>query len=197
MSLTQILADTQFQSLRDLLKKTFPKPKQDKSIDIKAPPLTENYSLVGTAFDYLIRFQVEFKFPHSDKRGWVASNSLDIVKKINESQSQFYSFYYRNTKVNKNEFYVIAKKLFQKAKSEYQKFLKTGYLNDDLYESVIILAQFEPIFRRNVFLPGFGEIDQKDIIDLKNLVEIIPENFFHVEKRCFLNPTFGIGRIFF
>lgn len=50
MSLTDILVNNKFQNLRDLLKKTFPKPKQDKSIEIKAPPLTDNYSLVGTAF---------------------------------------------------------------------------------------------------------------------------------------------------
>ena len=194
MSLTNILINNKFQNLRDLLKKSFPKPSQDKSIEIKAPPLTDNYSLVGTAFDYLIRFQAEFKFPNSEKEEWVASLALRKIKElINKPESQFYSFYYRNKKVDKSEFYKIAKKLFQKAKSEYQKYLNTGYLSDNLYESIIILAQFDPIFRRGVFLSGFGEIDQKDIVDLKKLVEIIPNDFFQIEKRCLLNPNFGIG----
>ena len=40
--------------------------------ELKAPPQTKNYSLVGTAFDYLLRFHIENLNANSITSPWVA-----------------------------------------------------------------------------------------------------------------------------
>jgi hypothetical protein len=48
-------------------------------VEIKAPPLTENWSVVGTAFDYLLRFYVEHHNEISStwRLRWVADRSFN------------------------------------------------------------------------------------------------------------------------
>ena len=40
--------------------------------EILAPPLTKNYSLVGTAFDYLLRFHLQRWNPEANTSDWIA-----------------------------------------------------------------------------------------------------------------------------
>ena len=39
----------------------------------------------------------------------------------------------------------------------------------------------------------FGFFDPKDIQDLKNLSALLDSNLLTTSKRCYLNPTFGVG----
>ena len=46
---------------------------------LKVAPRTMNdYSLVGTAFDYLLRFEIERRAPYAKSRPWVAECVSDI-----------------------------------------------------------------------------------------------------------------------
>jgi hypothetical protein len=60
MSLTSILSDKCNKELRDKLKIEFLRPVFSLKTEIKALPLTNNYGIVGTAFDYLMRFHLQY-----------------------------------------------------------------------------------------------------------------------------------------
>lgn len=63
MSVTSILnySNKQFKDFRTLLEELFPIPKFESGANIKVEPVTKNYGLIGTAFDYLLRFSLEKK----------------------------------------------------------------------------------------------------------------------------------------
>ena len=45
--------------VRARLREAFPKPKFSRKAEIIAEPQTKNYGMIGTAFDYLLRFFIE------------------------------------------------------------------------------------------------------------------------------------------
>lgn len=57
MSLTSFLDDSG--ELRILLDETFENPGIEQDVERIAEPQTADYSLIGTAFDYLVRFRLE------------------------------------------------------------------------------------------------------------------------------------------
>ena len=59
MSLTSVLKDP---TIRAKFKERFPVPKMPKTT-ILAPPITKKASIIGTAFDYIIRFHIKKSFP--------------------------------------------------------------------------------------------------------------------------------------
>ena len=60
----------------------FHKPNFDVQQELLATsPNGSNYRLVGTAFDYLLRFYIKYQNPHAKERRWVAEYALIYFKK--------------------------------------------------------------------------------------------------------------------
>ena len=78
MSLTSFLKDREVKSL---FKEYFKKPRMSTKNEPMAPPLTRHYPLVGTAFDYLMRFYLEYLNKNAISKHWVAEVSGIIVDK--------------------------------------------------------------------------------------------------------------------
>ena len=81
MSLTTILNynNEQYKEFRALLEELFPTPRFVGETSIKVEPITKNYTLIGTAFDYLIQFALEKKFKGlvcGNK--WIAESALRL-----------------------------------------------------------------------------------------------------------------------
>ncbi|NJL75286.1 MAG: hypothetical protein HC892_09910 [Saprospiraceae bacterium] len=83
MSLTSILKSSQFRDLKERLRVDFPRPKFKLKGEIIAPPKTKNYGIIGTAFDYLLRFKLEKEFKeHTESReNWVADSAIESIRK--------------------------------------------------------------------------------------------------------------------
>ena len=47
---------------------------------IRVEPRTKNYSLIGTAFDYLLRFELQRRAPHAISETWVAQYAAQAVE---------------------------------------------------------------------------------------------------------------------
>lgn len=56
-----------------------------QELPLLAPPRTKNYALVGTAFDYLFRFEVQRRNPSANEEEWVATLAVD---RLGESNSE-------------------------------------------------------------------------------------------------------------
>lgn len=60
------------------------RPKMPRVIDapLQVTPRSERYALIGTAFDYLLRFEIKRRVPHAVERRWVASTVADGICQI-------------------------------------------------------------------------------------------------------------------
>jgi len=169
MAINQIIKNSK---LKEEFEKTFVMPKFISTEELECTsPLSENYSLMGTAFDYLLRFYITRINKIRDQE-WISEKTLAMLKYQTNSR----------TKV---------KNIILKFKKQYDKYLNDGLIDDSLLESIIILAKIDGIFRSGGIMPDSFETDERDIEDLKNLASIIPIEKFRTEKICFLNPTFG------
>ncbi|HEX2905813.1 MAG TPA: hypothetical protein VHO69_03065 [Phototrophicaceae bacterium] len=152
MSLTCFL---KCQGVETKFRETFPLPHTSSPDKMLAVPLTKNYSLVGTAFDYLLRFYLERLYPSEQSKSWIAEAALDcsILQNNEAAQKQ-------------------AQTIVQTARELQATYLQSGQITDKLLRACLLLAQVDPIFRRNVIVSDFGKIDECDVVDLRNLIKV-------------------------
>lgn len=159
--------------------------------EILAPPLSNRYSLVGTAFDYLMRFYLKWLNPDAVTTQWVAELVLttpsspllqDVV--INGRSGEIVHF--RETELTRKAQWVI-----EQAKADYKDYLSSGQVTDQLIESALRLAQLDPVFRAGVVDENLGTVHKEDVDDLRKLISLVDPQFFKASRLCLLNPTFG------
>jgi hypothetical protein len=193
MSLTSILKHKAFQELRTKLKDNFPKPDFDLNGDLLAPPRTKNYGGIGTAFDYLLRFYLEYKYPKAATNGWVADRGFSNVKLLSKESTR--KFYFEGKPLEAKEFRDKVSDQLDEARQHHEAFLKTGNFTDKLLRSSLLLSQLDVVFRAGRLDPNFGIYNSEDVEDLKALIRLINPEDFAAKKKCYLNPTFGDGSI--
>ncbi|MBA3829533.1 MAG: hypothetical protein H0X33_11400 [Taibaiella sp.] len=170
--------------------KEFPCPKISLTENIKIEPQTKDYGIVGTAFDYLCRFYVEYINKNiGENREWVATVAFNRLKKV----------YSRN-----QEYLLLITEEYAKAIHNYNLFKCNGIYTDDLVKSSLFLAvldlyirtgrDFIYVYRNFVFIDSFLHENSefsKNINDLKKLISHVPKKIFTAKKIAYLNPTFG------
>lgn len=147
-----------------------------------APPLSTNYALVGTAFDYLLRFYCARINPEAKQGQWVGKAGLDILRRSGNAR-----------------IYEMANGLFEQAQRYYLEYLQTGELKEQLLAGTIHLAKLDGIYRGhglgNLSESNLMDVDDLDIADLRALMSLVREENFKARKRCVLNPSFGIASV--
>lgn len=181
MSLITVVSDPTVQKRFEI---EFSKPRLSKR-KILAEPITKNYSTVGTAFDYLLRFYVKRLNPSAiDVDYWVAEIVQVRIEDDYEDQ----------------EMADFAGLILSSAREEYNAFLKEGIFTDQLLRSTLLLAKLDAVYRFidvdewwDFYREEWYHIDERDILDLKNLINIVNPEQFKAKKACYLNPSFGYG----
>jgi len=169
MSLTSFIKNS---DVKEKFLQEFPKPEFRLKKELLAPPLTNHYGLVGTAFDYLLRFYIGHLNPKAITNQWIADIAIELIR-------------------NDERLYKRASTIVSNAKENHSIFMKTGLISEDIFKSAVLLAQLDPIFRAGVVDENIGTVDDRDISDLRKLISIVePKNFKAVEL-CLLDPTFG------
>ena len=186
MSLTSFIeGSTEY---KDLVRNNFAKPKFNAG-PLIVEPQTKNYGLVGTAFDYLLRFKIE-RENESGTRPWIASSlgnpSFSADSELPEARLDIDIDY-----VSKRAASVT--KINTEARTLHEVYLKTGSMTDALIESALKLATIDIVFRTGRYDDHIGIVDPLDVADLSNLYQLIDDSKFKSSQTCYLNPTFGIG----
>ena len=174
MSLTKFL---KFKDVRKKFQEYFSKTRFAVKKEILAPPLTENYGRVGTAFDYLLRFYLKYLNPQAITHRWVAELSLEGLKEIVEMKKSKLTKDQRIVFPLWKDWYTKGKEELTLAKERYTQFLETGQVTDDLIKSTLYLSKLDSIYRARYIKKDFEYVDKNDIKDLKNLISLINQKF--------------------
>lgn len=152
----------------NLIDDLFDKPAFNIKGELKAEPLTKNYSTVRTAFDYAMRLRV-------------ADLNADLV-------SDFPLVAELGIKGNRRRREFINN--FQQKRTS---FLSGQLTIHDLLSDCIILAKIEAVFRsgRNFPNSDIFYVEEADVQDLHNLIELVDHNLFRAKKKCILIPLLG------
>ena len=76
MSLTGLIAAP---DVRNKLKPLRPKLPRKIRVPLKVEPRSKSYMVVGKAFDYLLRFELQRRAPHTVAKKWVAEYAPDLI----------------------------------------------------------------------------------------------------------------------
>jgi hypothetical protein len=175
LSLTRFVS---IPEIRDRLRAEFPITITIAKAKLVAPPLTKNYTVVGTAFDYLLRFLVERLNPRCHTERWVAETAVE----------ETFPLITRDASVRRK-----AQALLDEAKRAHQEYMVEGVISDNFIRAGIDLAYLDFAFRGGQPHPNMGEVERADMNDLKRLLQIAPMPSFVAKQICILNPTFGYG----
>lgn len=164
----------------------FTKPKFVSKKEILALPVTKHYSLVGTAFDYLLRFYIKHLNPSAITKQWVAESATETMKEVRLALGP------QRVPISINDNLLAqADEMLLRGKAAYPKYLKSGEMSDELIKCTILLAQLDTYFRAGIIAEDFGRIDNGDVIDLRRLISVVNPHSFQAKQLCLLNPTFG------
>jgi hypothetical protein len=186
MSLTSFLNEP---DVRERFRQEFSKPRSIICKNIIAPPLTKRYTLVGTAFDYLLRFNIQYHNPIAVQTPWMAYFGIENL----QCQSSLYSYDITSSRLEFKEdpLHAIARKKLQQAELHYKKYLSCGRMTRGLIKSAIFLAQLDVIYRSGYVDDNLGIAYEEDVEDLCHLLSLVDPQHFNAKKICLLNPTFG------
>lgn len=198
MSLTSFLKN---KDVKERFRQEFPRPEFKLKKEILAPPVTRRYLLVGTAFDYLMRFYLKCINPDAVTRRWVAESwPLGLAMAIpgvaplySESSGKWHIIPERGGQLPEDakRLVGICEQIVEQAKVVYSSYLASGEMTDEVIKSALLLAQLDPIARNLYVDENLGAIDDGDVTDLRNLISIMNPELFKAKKLCMLNPTFG------
>jgi hypothetical protein len=214
MSITHFL---KMPDVRAKLKPLRPGPLRKIAGALTVEPRSKRYMVVGTAFDYLLRFELQRRAPHAVARCWVAESAPDSIWKKSDKVAFFmplsrddkgvislaarphgdvHSIEERaQEKELAQELAGRARKVIEMAKLAHAAYLKntspTRLDQADLAGHAIRLAKLDDIPRAGRLDSTFEEAAAEDVEDLLALLAIVPFNALLNDKVVFLNPDFG------
>lgn len=161
------------------LNRYFPPPRGTVGTSIQQPWQTTNYGLVGTAFDYLLRFWLAHTIPSVHTRSrWVAETGMEMLSsELFEDEGL------------PDE----AEGIVEEARTERDAYVEEGDLKDRLIELTLDLARLDWVYRNGAKPTGLGQYDERDVMDLRRLVELLYQEAHLEGQEAYLNPTFGIA----
>ena len=156
MSLTAFL---KIREVKEKFRETFKRPSMKLEGKLLAPSQTKNYGLVGTAFDYLMRFILEYHNPTAITYPWVAEQ---VPEKLENAVIR--GDVERGRKII-SEIKAFSEEVIEYAKKHYQEFLKTGQIDGNLLQACLLLAQTDVIFRSGNHPKDYRKVEEGDMDD--------------------------------
>jgi hypothetical protein len=171
--------------VRERLDEVIPQFPKLPSLPLKVPPRTTRYGLVGTAFDYVLRFELQRRNPHAVVRGWVAEDSLERIPIAAEVAGY--------TKKQARTLEKEGGKILREARGFIESFLTSASPDiSELAVHAVLLAKLDNVYRAYQLDPALPEVDPDDTRDVVNLLAAVPFEALSHPKLMLLNPTFDM-----
>ena len=187
MSLTSIIRDRA--DIREGLRARVVRPPIQFGT-IQALPLTEHYGVVGTAFDYLLRFYLQRINTAAEASEWVAEAGVELIG----ASDLAYDLDRRQISRTVDRERRKAEKYLEDAKRAHRAYLSSGAVRDELLVAALRLAHLDIAYRvgpHRIDWKGLDAPDARDMADLRALLALVPKRKFKAKNVCLLNPTFG------
>src|SRR5437868_12383522 len=128
MSLTSFLSRP---DVRQRFRDEVTRPPSISDKQILAPALTNRYSLVGTAFDYLFRFHLQRRYKRSICRRWIAETGLAQLAgpDFGGVYDLDHSRWLGHPQLRRCQV------LFDSARAAHGQLIKTGHVTDELLKA--------------------------------------------------------------
>lgn len=190
MSLTSFIDIPDVSSRLKLLR---PKSARKFDVPLKAESRTNHYMLVGTAFDYFLRFELQRRVPHAISERWVAEYAPDIILRKTDRGGMI-SMPLPEPWIDAAEMQDRARQTIEAAKKAVAGYIKEEAPDQirqrDLAGHAIRLAKLDSVFRANYLDISFEEVDPEDVQDLLDMLAIVPFESFLSKEVLLLNPNF-------
>ena len=167
MSLTSLVA---LPEAAARIRRHFRKPRFRFMRPLLASPQTENHALVGTAFDYMLRFLVGRLNPTAVSHSWLAEAGSRFLRGENRH---------------------AAERWVKEAVRQEAAYRASGQPTGDLFLSCLRLAHLDMVCRSGIIAEFFGIVDARDVEDMRCLTTVVPWDHFRAQEVCVLNPCFG------
>ena len=203
MSLTSLLTTKteKGQAVRNLFKGLFTLPKlSTKNFQIVSDSISTNFTIIGSAYDYLLRFTIEKHYSEKTySNGWIAERQLRHFRHDNVfdgpipdlNMDEIKKFFEKQKKEN----HIVINK-FDVLKKEVNKYIYTSAaICDKVIEASLFFSRLDLFHRLGQTARKYilDTPTKNDILDLKKLIHNTDINLFKPNKKAILNPTFGIG----
>ena len=191
---------TSFLDMPDVIAKVKPlRPKLPRTIatSLKVEARSNRYMLVGTAFDYLLRFELQRRAPHAVSERWIAEYVPNLIWKETGDGGVGLDLFHDTAPqdyMSPKEIAEHAKRIITDAKAAVSAYVKnkapTQATQTDLAAHTIRLAKLDSAYRVMRLDPRFEEVDPEDVKDLIEMLAIVPFDQLLNPKLMLLNPDF-------
>ncbi|CAB1275069.1 hypothetical protein [Candidatus Nitrosacidococcus tergens] len=196
MSLTSLISRPEVIAKIKVLR---PKMSRKIPVSFKVNPRSKRYTLIGTAFDYFLRFELQRQVPTSINRLWIAELAANMICRERENGMTVNLDLLQGVDdhlyIPPEEVSQIAGNTVIEAKAAVAKYISTREPTRvdqvNIASHAIRLANLDSIYRAWQLSPHFQEIYQEDIEDLLDLLSIVPFDLLIKSKTILLNPDFG------
>lgn len=196
--------------VRDRIRRAYVRPESIGPRELLVPQqIGTDPRLIGTAFDYLLRFHIERLNPGSVSQTWIAETVVIAIEKaltngwparIQVDTAPSPTTHGKTCAVygfDKNPVRTARKirEALELARTEYRYYITGGPLKRELLLSCCILARLDWVSRGycsfDICLPdNWAAYEEPDLIELRQLLEAIDPSLFKASSRCVLNPRF-------
>lgn len=162
-------------------------------------------SIVGAAFDYLLRFELQRRAPHAVAREWVAATAAETLWGESSpgtwvGEDLFYDPSlpggYSDQRLRPEEVGMRTRKVVDDARAVLASHVKTTVPDPAqlaaLAAQTIRLAKLDAVHRRGALDPDFdADASSDQVTDLLRMLDIVPWDSLVENEVLILNPTFG------
>lgn len=167
------------------LKPLRPPPPRRIPGEIQVRPRTKHYALIGSAFDYLLRFELQRRAPHATGGKWVAERAPVLCQMLHLSVPGM------NRKELAHHQYARLREA-KEAVSAYQRLDAPSEVErEGIAVRAIRLAKLDLVRRAGKLDADFDVVDGQDVHDLLAMLAIVPFNLLRYNSVLLLNPAFG------
>ena len=165
--------------------------KKGEKPTLLAPCYSRNYLIIGSAYDYYLRFSIQKNYKNIISRRLIAEMALETLKNI----------------VANHPFYIKYERALGEIEDCYNesKGIISNFINGDAQDSDKILATCIFFAKLDLLYRGganpyetllFATLAEKDDIkDLKGIINVASVKYFKPQRIAVLNPTFGKASI--
>ncbi|HEY3353164.1 MAG TPA: hypothetical protein VGQ83_07960 [Polyangia bacterium] len=193
MSVDSLLRDAQVQA--DLAR-LLPEGPIKLGLQLRLPPRRPSGQLVGTAYDYAVRFELERRFPTARSSRWVAERAVDEVGVVAGLEAYLDMTTANGVQVTiDGDIAARWAKVVRDARKAHKASLSepspTASTRQTMVGHALRLARIDPFVRARFVDEDPSRVDPLDIQDVVGLLESTPFDKLGSGAVLLLNPTFG------